>query len=160
MCAQRANSTTLGRKFQSMSEAKGTSGPLAWYRSCPENVGTQVGQTDRVWKHPGRQRTSGKETMVLDGVQQRSAKENRRRHTGMLILGRHRDARRETTRGSHKCARYCCPLSNLRSARRSLIRCYRSCWLCSKWTKHECSRALLCCCLPPVGARSRRQPYR
>ena len=29
----------------------------------------------------------------------------------MLILGRHRDARRDSTRGSHKCARYCCPLS-------------------------------------------------
>ena len=160
MCAQRASSLTLGRMLQSMSEAKGTSGPLAWYRSCPENVRAQVGQTNGVWKHPGRQRTSGKETMLLDGAQQRSAKENQRRHTGTLILGRHRDARRETTRGSHKCARYWCPLSSLRSARRSLIRCYRPCWLCSKWTKRKFSRAPFCCCLPPVDARSRRQPWR
>jgi len=48
---------------------------------------------------------------VLDRVQQRSARKNQKRHTGMLILGRHRDARRDSTRGSHKCARYCCPLS-------------------------------------------------
>ena len=62
-------------------------------------------------KHPGRQRTPGKGSDALDKVQQRSARKNPKRQTGMLILGRHRDARRDSTRGSHRCARNCCPLS-------------------------------------------------
>ena len=61
--------------------------------------------------HPGRQRTPGKGNDVLDKVQQRSTRKNQKRHTPMLIRGRHRDARRDSTRGSHRCARNGCPLN-------------------------------------------------